>query len=90
MISTKDVHAPYRYDHAKYLVIDRRARPARERELQVQRVCSNGTDRNRGWGVLLEDPGLAGYFSPVFTTDLAAPVHGALYRDSRDPRIPVS
>jgi phosphatidylserine/phosphatidylglycerophosphate/cardiolipin synthase-like enzyme len=73
MMSTKDVHAPYRYDHAKYLVIDRRAVLLASENFKYSGFAAAGTTGNRGWGVLLEDPGLAGYFSTVFTTDLAAP-----------------
>jgi cardiolipin synthase A/B len=73
MMSTKDVPAPYRYDHAKYLVIDRRAVLLASENFKYSGFASPGTTGNRGWGVLLEDPGLAGYFSTVFTLDLAAP-----------------
>lgn len=73
MMSTKDVHAPYRYDHAKYLVIDRRAVLLASENFKYSGFASPGTTGNRGWGVLLEDPGVAGYFSTVFITDLAAP-----------------
>jgi len=72
MMSTKDMHAPYRYDHAKYLVIDRRAVLLASENFKYSGFASPGTTGNRGWGVLLEDPGLAGYFSTVFTTDLSA------------------
>jgi cardiolipin synthase A/B len=72
MMSTKDVHAPYRYDHAKYLVIDRRAVLLASENFKYSGFASPGTAGNRGWGVLVEDKGLASYFSTVFTTDLAA------------------
>jgi phosphatidylserine/phosphatidylglycerophosphate/cardiolipin synthase-like enzyme len=73
MMSTKDMHAPYRYDHAKYLVIDRRTVLLASENFKYSGFASPGTTGNRGWGVLIEDPGLAGYFSTVFTTDLSAP-----------------
>jgi phosphatidylserine/phosphatidylglycerophosphate/cardiolipin synthase-like enzyme len=73
MTSTKDMHAPYRYDHAKYLVIDRRAVLLASENFKYSGFASPGTTGNRGWGVLLEDPGVAGYFSRVFASDLAAP-----------------
>ena len=74
MVSSKDVHAPYRYDHAKYAVIDRRALLLTSENFKYSGFAETGTTGNRGWGVYLEDPALAGYFSTVFLTDIEKPV----------------
>ncbi|MGD0081053.1 MAG: phospholipase D-like domain-containing protein [Methanoregula sp.] len=73
MVSSKDVHAPYRYDHAKYAVIDRRAVLLTSENFKFSGFAETGTTGNRGWGVYLEDPALAGYFSTVFLTDMKSP-----------------
>ena len=73
MVSSKDVHAPYRYDHGKYAVIDRRALLLTSENFRDSGFAETGTTGNRGWGVYLEDPALAGYFSTVFLTDTKSP-----------------
>ena len=72
MAPAKGEHAPYRYDHAKYLVIDKRAVFVTSENFKYSGFPPAGTSGNRGWGVVVEEPGLAAYFSSVFTTDLHA------------------
>ena len=60
----------YRYDHAKYLVIDKRAVFITSENFKYSGFPPEGMRGNRGWGVYLEDPELASYFATVFTTDL--------------------
>ncbi|NLD57652.1 MAG: phospholipase, partial [Methanomicrobiales archaeon] len=63
-------HAPYRYNHAKYLVLDRQAILLSSENFKYSGFPPGGMTGNRGWGVYLEDPNLASYFFMVFTTDL--------------------
>ncbi|PKL64433.1 MAG: phospholipase [Methanomicrobiales archaeon HGW-Methanomicrobiales-3] len=63
-------HAPYRYDHAKYLIIDRRAILLTSENFKYSGFPPEGMSGNRGWGVYLEDPDLARYFIDVFLFDL--------------------
>ncbi|MCK9580720.1 MAG: phospholipase D-like domain-containing protein [Methanoregula sp.] len=70
MSPAKGEHAPYRYDHAKYLVIDKRAVLLTSENFKYSGFPPEGMSGNRGWGVYLEDSDLAAYFITVFTTDL--------------------
>jgi phosphatidylserine/phosphatidylglycerophosphate/cardiolipin synthase-like enzyme len=69
MVSRKGEPAPYRYDHAKYMVIDRRATLLTSENFKYSGFPPAGMTGNRGWGVYLDDPGLAEYFSTVYLTD---------------------
>ena len=69
MVSRKGEPAPYRYDHAKYMVIDRRAILITSENFKYSGFPPEGMTGNRGWGVYLEDPELAEYFSTVYMTD---------------------
>jgi phosphatidylserine/phosphatidylglycerophosphate/cardiolipin synthase-like enzyme len=66
-------HASYRFDHAKYLVIDRKAVLLTSENFKYSGFPPQGMSGNRGWGVYLEDPNLATYFVSVFTFDLNDP-----------------
>jgi hypothetical protein len=74
-------HAPYRYDHAKYLVVDNRAVLLTSENFKASGFPPGGKSANRGWGVYLENTDLAGYFSHVFHTDVGGysivPVYGS-------------
>jgi phosphatidylserine/phosphatidylglycerophosphate/cardiolipin synthase-like enzyme len=69
MISSKTEHAPYRYDHAKYLVIDNRSLFITSENFKNTGFPPQGVSGNRGWGVYIRNPGLAEYFSKVFSSD---------------------
>jgi len=69
MVSRKGEPAPYRYDHAKYMVIDQRAVLLTSENFKYSGFPPAGMTGNRGWGVYLEDPRLAEYFSTVYLTD---------------------
>jgi cardiolipin synthase A/B len=73
MALNKDAHPPYRYDHAKYLVIDHRALLLTSENFKYSGFPPAGLNSNRGWGVYLEDPAIATYFSTVFQTDSSVP-----------------
>jgi cardiolipin synthase A/B len=69
MVSSRTEHAPYRYDHAKYVIIDNNSLLLTSENFKNSGLPPEGMSGNRGWGVHLTDPGLAGYFSQVFTAD---------------------
>jgi cardiolipin synthase A/B len=61
--------APYRYNHGKYVVIDRKSLLITSENFKYSGFPPAGINGNRGWGVYLEDPELAEYFLSVYTTD---------------------
>jgi len=69
MVSSKTEHAPYRYDHAKYVIIDNNSLLLNSENFKNSGLPPPGMSGNRGWGVHIRDPGLAGYFTEVFTAD---------------------
>jgi len=80
MAATGDRKAPYRFDHAKYLVTDGRAVLVTSENFGQSGFPAGGTRGNRGWGVYLEDRDLAAYFEGVFLSDIhginSVPVSG--------------
>ena len=73
MTSSKTEHAPYRYDHAKYAVIDRDGLLVTSENFKYSGFPPEGMSGNRGWGVFLKSPELATYFTTVFNTDTRSP-----------------
>jgi len=71
MTTTDAAHAKYRYDHAKYLVVDGSAVLVGSENFKPGGYPAPGLQGNRGWGVLLEDPEVAAYFREVFLLDAA-------------------
>jgi phosphatidylserine/phosphatidylglycerophosphate/cardiolipin synthase-like enzyme len=69
MVPQNGIPAPYRYNHGKYVVIDRKSLLITSENFKYSGFPPTGINGNRGWGVYLEDPGLAGYFSTVYITD---------------------
>ncbi len=72
MAPAGEEHAPYRYNHAKYLVLDGQAVLLTSENFKYSGFPPKGMSGNRGWGVYLEDPALASYFTMVFTMDLTS------------------
>ncbi len=70
MTSLPSRRAPYRFDHAKYMVIDERLVLLTSENFKGSGVPPAGYKGNRGWGVVLEDPALADYFERIFTSDI--------------------
>lgn len=62
-------HAPYRFDHAKYVVSDGSAVMVASENFGETGFPVSGTGGNRGWGIVAESPGLASYFGDVFAHD---------------------
>ncbi|HNX17738.1 MAG TPA: phospholipase D-like domain-containing protein [Methanoregula sp.] len=79
MAATDDAHAPYRYDHAKYVVIDDRAVLVTSENFGHSGFPPQGESGNRGWGVCLENPQLAAYFETVYRTDIKGPAIAPVY-----------
>lgn len=69
MASGNEAHPPYRFNHAKYLVIDRSQVFITSENFKSHGFPEAGRSGNRGWGVVLEDAGLARYFATVYTHD---------------------
>jgi cardiolipin synthase len=70
MTTTPAAHARYRYNHAKYLVIDGERLFISTENFGVHGYPPPGYRGNRGWGAFIEDPGVAGYFRDVFSADI--------------------
>ncbi len=70
MAPSKGEHAPFRYDHAKYLVIDRQRVLITSENFKASGFPLPGSSGNRGWGVIIDEAGFAGYFASVFMADL--------------------
>jgi cardiolipin synthase len=69
MTTTDAAHARYRYDHAKYVVVDDEAVLVTTENFKPGGFPAPGLMGNRGWGVYLEDPDLAAYFADLFSLD---------------------
>ncbi|MCX6693865.1 MAG: phospholipase D-like domain-containing protein [Methanomicrobiales archaeon] len=78
MESQNESHAPYRYSHAKYLVIDREVLLLTTENFKQSGFPDQGMIGNRGWGVIIKDPGVSRYFTDVFFEDLNGPGVGPL------------
>ncbi|MCQ8893397.1 MAG: phospholipase D-like domain-containing protein [Methanolinea sp.] len=69
MSGTADVHVPYRYMHAKYMVIDGTGVLVTSENFKGNGFPPEGKQGNRGWGVVISHPGVAEYFGTVFSHD---------------------
>lgn len=65
--------APYRYDHAKYLVIDDSGIFISSENFGANGFPDGQYSGNRGWVASVWHPGVAGYFRQVFLSDLQGP-----------------
>ena len=79
MTTSESGHAPYRYDHAKYVVIDDRAVLVTSENFGHSGFPPKGETGNRGWGVYLEDPRIAAYFKDIYLTDTRGPAIVPVY-----------
>ena len=66
-------HTPYRYNHAKYLVVDDRCVFVTSENIKFHSFPPAGTGGNRGWGVYLCEPSLVNYMTDVFLQDFSSP-----------------
>ena len=69
MVSSKTEHAPYRFDHAKYVIIDNASLLLTSENFKNSGLPPAGMSGNRGWGVYIRDQALAGYFTRIFIAD---------------------
>lgn len=70
MVAAGETRALYRFDHAKYVVIDNRSLLLTSENFKASGIPPAGRKGNRGWGVYLEDPALAAYFGNLFISDV--------------------
>ncbi|WP_298667123.1 phospholipase D-like domain-containing protein [uncultured Methanofollis sp.] len=69
METAGDAHARYRFDHAKYMVVDGRGVLVTSENFKESGIPETGEWGNRGWGAWVEDAGVAGYFAEVYRAD---------------------
>lgn len=83
MEGTAVVHSPYRFLHNKFLVVDSERVLVTSENFKENGFPTSGRTGNRGWGVVIDHPGLAEYFRAVYMHDAgggwtveAVPGHG--------------
>ena len=69
MTSSSTIHSPYRFDHAKYLIVDHSQVLVTSENFKYNGFPEEGLTGNRGWGIVLEDEGVAHYFSGIYVHD---------------------
>jgi len=71
MISDGDcgIHDRYAFNHAKYAVIDDETTIVTSENWKNTGVPINNTFGNRGWGIIIDNPDTADYWSGVFVED---------------------
>jgi len=72
MVTLPAQRAPYRFDHAKYAVVDQKSVLLTSENFKGSGIPAAGYNGNRGWGVVLEDPALARYFERIFASDMGS------------------
>ena len=68
--ATSTLFARYRYDHAKYIVIDSFTTIIMSENLVNSGVAYNNLSGNRGWGVVIRNPLTGDYFRTLFFKDV--------------------
>jgi len=63
------VRPPYRFNHAKYLIVDERCVLVTSENIKSHGFPEVGKNGNRGWGVYLCHPEFASYMKTVFFED---------------------
>ena len=71
LTENKDSHAPYRYDHAKYLVSDGESVLVASENFGETGFPQTGYNGNRGWGIVIDDAKASDYFDEVFAYDFS-------------------
>ncbi|MCK5109524.1 MAG: lamin tail domain-containing protein, partial [Methanosarcinales archaeon] len=71
MISDRDrrIHDRYAFNHAKYAIIDDETTIITTENWKNTGVPINNTFGNRGWGIIINNPDTADYWSSVFVED---------------------
>jgi cardiolipin synthase len=73
MTTVGERKSPYRFDHAKYMVIDGRALLVTSENFKSSGFPVSQMRGNRGWGVYIENPEVSQYFEEVFLFDIRGP-----------------
>ncbi|MBN1168097.1 MAG: phospholipase [Methanospirillaceae archaeon] len=88
MGTVADSHAPYRYDHAKYIVADNRTVLVTSENFTNHSLPPAGTTGNRGWGIVMHDSRIAAYYRDLFFLDRNGPgvseIPDTTYRDREE------
>lgn len=71
-------HAPYRYDHAKYIVIDGSGVFVSSENFGENGFPEGRHSGNRGWVACVWHPGAASYFRQVFLSDIQGQAVGEI------------
>lgn len=66
---TLNIHQRYWADHAKYCIIDNKTIIITSENWAKTGIPTNPTFGNRGWGVVIRNKTIAGYFQDVFSDD---------------------
>jgi cardiolipin synthase len=69
MIDDEGIHDRYKYDHAKYAIIDNQSTMVMSENWKNTGVPVNTTFGNRGWGIIIYNPNVTNYFRDVFFED---------------------
>lgn len=71
MINNKSegIYDRYAFNHAKYALIDNETTIVMSENWKNTGVPTNNTFGNRGWGIIINNPGVTNYFSEVFRED---------------------
>jgi cardiolipin synthase len=65
----RGIHDRYAFNHAKYAIIDNETTVVMSENWKKTGVPVNNTFGNRGWGVIIDNPEVTGYFCAVFFED---------------------
>ncbi|MEA2033609.1 MAG: phospholipase D-like domain-containing protein [Euryarchaeota archaeon] len=65
----RGIHDRYAFNHAKYALIDNETTIVMSENWKNTGVPTNNTFGNRGWGIIINNPGVTNYFSEVFRED---------------------
>lgn len=85
MKSPSDARKRYRFDHAKYMVIDRRMLLVTSENLDSNGFPAAGERGNRGWGAVVFSRELAEYFADLFYQDASGRDIAPAVLDCRTP-----
>jgi phosphatidylserine/phosphatidylglycerophosphate/cardiolipin synthase-like enzyme len=65
----RGIHDRYRYNHAKYAIIDNKSTLIMSENWKSTGVPANNTFGNRGWGIIINNLNVTSYFTDVFFED---------------------
>ncbi|UCE38180.1 MAG: lamin tail domain-containing protein [Thermoplasmata archaeon] len=85
MVTNSTLGARYRYVHAKYAIIDDKKVIISSENWKYTGLPVDNTYGNRGWGVVIENTDVAGYFTDVFLADWSSVGYDILPFTPDDP-----